>query len=239
MNELLATQGIGAGLAGDGMQNELLDLLLRMGSEWVLWLLLGLSVLAVALGIERLLFYLQERRPTLALQRALAAVRDGDLAQANTALTGQRSIGAAVVRTCIEHAPSGVASVEEHLLATIEAERGRYERGLAFLGTLGNNAPFIGLFGTVLGIIRAFNDLAADQSGSGQAVMEGIAESLVTTCVGLAVALPAVAVFNACARHVERVTSGAEGLGHTMLGYLKREEPRAPQSQGGAKQGGA
>lgn len=210
-------------LGGDGMQNDLLDMLLRMGSEWVLWLLLGLSVLAVALGLERLMFYLQERRPTLAVQRALAAVRDGDHARATAALAGQRSISAAVVRTCLEHAHAGTASVEEHLQATIEAERGRYERGLAFLGTLGNNAPFIGLFGTVLGIIRAFSDLAADTTGSGQAVMEGIAESLVTTCIGLAVALPAVAVYNACARHVERVTSGAEGVGHTMLGYLKRE----------------
>lgn len=221
-----------AKLGGDSVQHDLFDMLLRMGSEWVLWLLLGLSILAVALAIERLLFYLQERRPSAALQRALAAIRDGDHARASAALAGQKSIGAAVVRSCIEHAPAGVASVEEHMLATIEHERGRYERGLAFLGTLGNNAPFIGLFGTVLGIIRALSDLAGDTSGSGQAVMEGIAEALVTTCIGLAVALPAVAVYNACARHVERVTSGAEGLGHTLLGYLKSERGAGPK--GGA-----
>ena len=231
-----AMMAVDAKLEG-GQHDEMLDLLLRMGSEWVLWVLLGLSVLAVALGLERLLFYLRERRPALAVQRAIASVRDGDHARAAEAVAGQRSISAAVVRTCLEHAPAGVASVEEHILATLEAERGRYERGLAFLGTLGNNAPFIGLFGTVLGIIRAFSDLAADTTGAGQAVMEGIAEALVTTCVGLAVALPAVAVYNACARHVERVTSGAEGVGHTLLGYMKRADgppPQVPRGEGNA-----
>ena len=81
--------------------------------------------------------------------------------------------------------------------AIVEQERLRYERGLAFLGTLGNNAPFVGLFGTVLGIIRAFHDLAGNSLQGSQAVMAGIAEALVATAVGLLVALPAVATYNA------------------------------------------
>lgn len=219
MQMWLAAQA--AELTEDGLQGDLFDLMLRIGATWVLWLLLGLSVLAVALGIERLWFYLQERKPAAAVRLALKAVGEGDFERAKDAVKGQRSIDAAVIRTALEHAAAGPESVEEHIQATIEAERGRYERGLAFLGTLGNNAPFIGLFGTVLGIIRAFSDLAQDTSGAGQAVMAGIAESLVTTCIGLAVALPAVAVYNACARHVERTTAGAEGVMHSLLGYLK------------------
>ena len=82
----------------------------------------------------------------------------------------------------------------------MEAERIRVNlqlgKGLNFLGTLGANAPFIGLFGTVLGIIHAFKDLALTEGGGGPAVMAGIAEALVATAVGLLVAIPAVVMYN-------------------------------------------
>ena len=92
------------------------------------------------------------------------------------------------------HAADGPAAVEEHKAARRRAASAlRYEKRLAFLGTLGNNAPFVGLFGTVLGIIRAFHDLAGSALQGTQAVMAGIAEALVATGVGLLVALPAVA----------------------------------------------
>ena len=213
-----------------GVEADLLEILLRLGTRWVLWLLLALSVLALTVALERLVFFTQERRPRLAITQALAAVRSGDLARALAALRGERSMAAAVIRTCVEHAPDGPAAVEEHMLSAIESQRLRYERGLAFLGTLGNNAPFIGLFGTVLGILRAFHDLSGNLSGGASAVMDGIAESLVATCVGLVVALPAVAAYNACARHVEAASSSAESLGRTVLGYLKR----APDADGAA-----
>jgi len=75
--------------------------------------------------------------------------------------------------------------------AVVESQRIQYERGLAYLGTLGSNAPFIGLFGTVMGIVRAFHDLARSSAALGtQAVMAGIAEALVATAVGLLVAIP-------------------------------------------------
>jgi biopolymer transport protein ExbB len=119
----------------------------------------------------------------------------------------------------------GVASIEEHVKAAVENERMRFERGLAFLGTLGSNAPFVGLFGTVLGIIRAFHDLAANTAQGTQAVMSGIAEALVATGIGLLVALPAVAAYNSFARHVERCASAAAATSHQILGYMKSERP--------------
>jgi biopolymer transport protein ExbB len=78
-------------------------------------------------------------------------------------------------------------------------ERARYEARLTPLGTIGNNAPFIGLFGTVLGIIQAFHPLGkldASQAASNQLVMTAIGEALVATGVGIMVAIPAVAAFN-------------------------------------------
>ena len=207
----------------DTIDSQILDLMLRAGSRWVLWLLIGLSLAAVAIMAERVWFYLQERKPASRVAGALETLRDKGPADAAKLLEGSRSIEVAVLRTCLEHAGEGAAAVEEHKQAVLELERQRYEKRLAFLGTLGNNAPFVGLFGTVLGIIRAFHDLAGASLQNTQAVMSGIAEALVATGVGLLVALPAVATYNAFMRHVETAVASAEALAHEVLAYLKKE----------------
>ena len=201
--------------------SQVLDLMLRAGSSWVLYLLLALSVAAVAIMIERIWFFVHERRPTVALAESLAELRKGSASAALDRLADAPSMEAAVARECLRHAADGPAAVDERKAGAIEQQRARYESRLAFLGTLGNNAPFIGLFGTVLGIIRAFHDLAASAQGGTQAVMSGIAEALVATGIGLIVALPAVAAYNAFTRHVERCTSATEVLAHEILALLK------------------
>lgn len=208
------------------IDTRVLDLMLRAGSSWVLYLLLGLSLAAVAVILERVWFFAQERRPGMALDAALVALRTAGAPAALAKLEGARSMEAAVARACLSHASDGVAAVEERKAGAIEKERVRYERRLAFLGTLGNNAPFVGLFGTVLGIIRAFHDLAGSSMQGTQAVMAGIAEALVATGIGLIVALPAVATYNAFTRHVERATSAAEVIAHEILALLKTEPAR-------------
>jgi biopolymer transport protein ExbB/TolQ len=205
----------------DRIDSQVLDIMLRAGSSWVLYLLLGLSLAAGAVILERVWFYIQERRPAQAIADALVALRAGGPERALAKLSGVRSMEAAVARACLDHAADGVAAVEERKAGAVEQERTRYERRLAFLGTLGNNAPFVGLFGTVLGIIRAFHDLAGSSMAGTQAVMAGIAEALAATGVGLIVALPAVATYNAFTRHVERTTSASEVLAHEILATLK------------------
>jgi biopolymer transport protein ExbB/TolQ len=209
------------------IDSRALDLMLRAGSSWVLYLLLGLSVAALAVMLERLWFFLQERRPAHLLEEALTALRRSGVEAALAKLADARSMEAAVARACLSHAAEGAAAVEERKAGAIERERARYELRLAFLGTLGNNAPFIGLFGTVLGIIRAFHDLAGSSLQGTQAVMAGIAEALVATGIGLLVALPAVATYNAFTRHVERCTSSTEVLAHEILALLKVDPAHA------------
>ena len=217
----------------NGIDTQVLDLMLRAGSSWVLYLLLALSVAAVAVALERLWFFLQERPPRHALVDALRALHESGPEAALSKLAGARSMQAAVARACLSHAADGTAAVEERKAGAIEQERVRYERRLAFLGTLGNNAPFVGLFGTVLGIIRAFHDLAGSSMQGTQAVMAGIAEALVATGIGLIVALPAVAAYNAFTRHVERATSASEVLGHEILAQLKTEPARGGAAAAG------
>jgi biopolymer transport protein ExbB len=218
----------------DTIDATILDLMLRAGSRWVLWLLILLSLAALTVMIERLWFFVQERKPAAALTAMLATLRADGPAAAAKKLAGLRSMEAAVARACLERAPAGAAAVDEHRAALVEVERARYEKRLAFLGTLGNNAPFVGLFGTVLGIIRAFHDLAGASIQGTQAVMSGIAEALVATGVGLLVALPSVAMYNALIRHVETATAGAEAASREVIAHLKAAPGRG--DAGGAAQ---
>jgi biopolymer transport protein ExbB len=206
------------------IDTEILDLMLRAGSRWVLWLLIALSLGALAVVIDRIWFFIQERRPEDQIKKAVEALQKDSPEAALKALAGARSMEAIVLRSCIARADEGPEAVDEHRAAIVELERQRYEKRLAFLGTLGNNAPFIGLFGTVLGIIRAFHDLAGSTLQGTSAVMSGIAEALVATGVGLLVALPAVAAYNAFTRHVEASANAADAAAHEVLAFLKKKK---------------
>ena len=110
--------------------------------------------------------------------------------------------------------------------SAVALERRALERWLAYLGTLGNNAPFIGLFGTVLGIMGSFEELGRGARAAGatqaasQVVMTSIAEALVATAVGILVALPAVVAFNYFQRRLASLLSGTEVLSNLVLAYL-------------------
>jgi biopolymer transport protein ExbB len=211
----------------DSIDGTILDLMLRAGSRWVLWLLIGLSLAAITVMLERLWFFIQERVPRERIASAMAALRKDGPAAALGKLKGARSMEVAVARACLDQASAGADAVDEVRAAVVEQERARYEKRLAFLGTLGNNAPFVGLFGTVLGIIRSFHDLSGGSMQNSQLVMAGIAEALVATGVGLIVALPAVAAYNAAMRHVETTVGASDSTAHEILAYLKTQRGAA------------
>jgi biopolymer transport protein ExbB len=191
-------------------------------AEWVLWLLCILSVLSIAVMMERAFFYSKNRLGNH--EDVLMQLARGDLDQALTAVKDRPGMEAAVVREAVNQKAKGADTVEELIAATVAREKGQYERYLGFLGTLGSNAPFIGLFGTVLGIIKAFADLGTSGAKGAQvqqAVMAGISEALVATAVGLAVAIPAVVAFNIFTRTLKGITSRTNALGHAVVGHLR------------------
>src|SRR5690606_27270598 len=114
---------------------------------------------------------------------------------------------------------------------TATAERMRMERGLAYLATVGSNAPFVGLFGTVLGIIKAFHDLAQNVEAASEAVMAGISEALVATAVGLLVAIPAVVLYNAFSRWVRNRIARSESLADLVLARMTAPPAVAPPAR--------
>jgi biopolymer transport protein ExbB len=132
-----------------------------------------------------------------------------------------------VLREGLDWKDRGADAVQEVIDATMARERPRYERFLSILGTLGSNTPFIGLFGTVLGIIKAFKDLGVSGAKGAEVqstVMAGISEALVATAVGLAVAIPAVIGYNILQRSVKNTVARSTALGHALVGHLRAEK---------------
>ncbi|MFL5454364.1 MAG: MotA/TolQ/ExbB proton channel family protein [Myxococcales bacterium] len=195
-----------------------------MGAGWVLWLLVGLSVVSVTVIVERGVYFWR-RRMSHRFPRLLALAQAGDLADAGEIAEGD-SMEAEVARVAAVRSRSH-EQVAEAISSVIEKRRLSYEQGLFILGTLGNNAPFVGLFGTVLGIIRAFADLATSSKAGAQTVMAGISEALVATAVGLFVAIPAVLAFNIFQRLLKRVVGRSNALAHAIAAGLHAEKEAA------------
>lgn len=194
------------------------------GGTWVLWLLLVLSVLSVMVMVERAIAFSRCRfREQEFLQKLLPLLQEGNYEQAAVLCAASQAPEPRILLAGLQEVELGKEGVAELL----EAERIKVslslERGLNFLGTLGANAPFIGLFGTVLGIIHAFKDLALTEGGGGPAVMAGIAEALVATAVGLLVAIPAVVMYNFYHKRLQIIQERSHRLGRLLLAYLSNQ----------------
>lgn len=195
------------------------------GAEWVLWLLVILSVLSVYVMIERALFFNGVSGSDRRIRKSLlACLADGDVGGARSALKDCTGAGGHMVWDMLDVEDRGKLAIEAARDAARPAQKLRLEKNLAYLGTVGANAPFIGLFGTVLGIIKAFKDLADAglQAGgeSSTVVMAGISEALVATAVGLLVAIPAVVAYNVFQRRVKNMLGDADSLASASLGLM-------------------
>jgi len=191
-------------------------------ATWVMYLLVGLSAIQLALIIERAIVFWRVRSPKNLKARVREALASGSMKAVGMTVQGERSLEARVIASGVNNADRGVDAVDEIMHSTLVEEKLQLERGLSFMGTLGNNAPFLGLFGTVLGIIHAMADMSASAGGqASRAVLGGISEALISTAIGLMVALPAVAAFNYFQRKIKTRTSEAEALGGELMAQLK------------------
>jgi len=197
-----------------------------IGAEWVLWLIIALSLVSLAIIGDRLVLYLRTRERLLELEPLLVrALGRGDLAAARQ-LVARDTLVRNVLRSGFDAIDDGVREpevVEQMMLAALARERVRYDARLTALATIGNNAPFVGLFGTVLGIVMAFNQLGkAGAASANSYVMAAIGEALVATAAGILVAIPAVAAYNFAKAHVAGRVKQLEALMRTVLASLRR-----------------
>lgn len=177
---------------------QLIKALGNGGGDWVLYLLLLLSVFSVTLILERIVYFWSNSEPCgeILATGIAALVRKEGVAPRIKGPVGR------MLATAAESWELGPQRLHAAMIAQRLQERAAAERGLVFLGTLGNNSPFIGLFGTVLGIIKAFQDLGLSGNQGPSAVMTGISAALVATAVGILVAIPAVVAYNLCQRQI-------------------------------------
>lgn len=195
-----------------------------IGAEWVLWVLVILSFVNGYIMIERFIFFMKRSVDGQALRVKLEALfRKGQFSQAAELLKDDDSMEARVLLFGLRDWERGSESVSDLMQGAMATERTRYDKGLGFLGTIGNNAPFIGLFGTVLGIIGAFANLADGSAEASKLVMAAISEALVATGVGLLVAIPAVIAFNSFKGRAKKAQAQTDLLSHTLLSHLRDE----------------
>jgi biopolymer transport protein ExbB/TolQ len=196
------------------------------GGDWVIWALALASIAAVAAIYDRYQLLRAEGAALAGLRRPfLSALEDDDLEAARRALDARPGSAARVLTETLESLPRGPEASGQHLAAALSDERRRLEHRLLLLGTLGNNAPFVGLFGTVLGVIKAFHDLATSGAGP-EVVMAGLSEALVATAVGLLVALPCVFAYNALNKRVRDLIGETEALGRRLGASVRAEAKR-------------
>jgi len=202
------------------------------GAAWVMYVLIALSFVSLAIMLDRYLFFRKGKGNVDKLAADLVRkLRDGDRRGAEELLNKSSMLEAKIVRPALDWIDGGPEAVSEVLDASLTRERKEFERGLTFLGTLGNNAPFVGLLGTVIGVIESFHQLgSAGQNHEAMGnVMGGISEALVATAVGLLVALPAVVGYNLAQKKVGEIEANVSIITKQMLALLKSDHKQAQE----------
>ncbi len=197
----------------------------QIADQAVLWILVILSVISFGMILERF-FYLKNvaKQSADIRQRVKAAIHNHSIEDVTTIPKNPDTIEGRALGYAMKHInESGSNGLEEAFNSYALTERPDLERFLAFLATVGSNAPYIGLLGTVLGIMKAFNDLASSAEAGQQTVMAGISLALVSTAAGLFVAIPAVISYNYFQRQVKSTLQALDSVKELCLAYAKKK----------------
>jgi len=159
--------------------------------------LLACSIIAVAIVIERLVFFAQQHGDSKELLRQLGAkIAQDDIAGAIKVCHQNKGMLPKILEFGLLRGNKNRADITDALSIALMEHLNTLERNLSIIGTIAVIAPFVGLFGTVLGIIRAFDDIALKGNSTPAVVAAGVSEALITTAAGLFVAVIAVIFFN-------------------------------------------
>jgi len=168
--------------------------------------LLGISILSWWIIIERIIRFYQMKIDTKEfMEKIKKMVSKKDFDGATMLAESTPGPVAAVILAGLKNKDLDRVKLEAAMQRELNFEAERMQRYLDILGTIGNVTPFIGLFGTVLGIIRAFHDLSLATGGGPSVVANGIAEALVATAMGLFVAVPAVIAYNLFVKKIDSI----------------------------------
>lgn len=197
-------------------------------SSWVMDLLLLVSIMALAFVIERYVFWLRRRKSGGKLfNRIKNLIRSGRKEEALELLRGRKDPVSNLIRVALENDDLDEDGMNELLESTVLDERRAMERYLSALGSIGTIAPLLGLLGTVVGLIKAFHNIAVTGSGGPAVVASGIAEALLTTAFGLIIAIPVVVFYNYFANKALDTVNEMEAMKSKLLYLLVGSHHRA------------
>ncbi|MGE0826453.1 MAG: protein TolQ [Candidatus Binatia bacterium] len=244
MEGLLRRVAVQVGEGASQSQDSIIDMIGHSGPvvQMVLYLLLGFSIVSWGIVFYKFLQIYRARRQSerfatvfwetknfSAIHTAALEMRESPVAQVFragyqelTRITRMRN-----QTTVNEGEPTatdegGIENIERAMRRAMRLQITRLERGLVFLATTASTAPFVGLFGTVWGIMDAFRGLAVTKTSSIQAVAPGIAEALIATAVGLSAAIPAVMAYNYFSRQIRVLASDMENFVAEFLNIAER-----------------
>lgn len=187
------------------------------------YVLLALSVFSLAIIIERMVYYLRCGR--VSREELMEIVRDeykkGVFQKVVEVCRVVNTPMARVVEAGVSRKGMDVPALEDAMDRQITIEMSRMERRISIVGTIGSTAVYIGLFGTVLGIIKAFQDIAEKGSGGVSVVINGVSEALICTAVGLCVAVPAVIAYNYFIKRIEDLVRDMEVCASEVVELLR------------------
>jgi biopolymer transport protein ExbB/TolQ len=193
-----------------------------LGSSWVMYLLIALSVASIGAMVERYFFFKKRGTDGDEVGDELCKLlEEGHDDEADKLLRQSTTVEAEVLLASLRWAKSGPRALESAIDGQMIKRRRELERGMTLLGTLGNNAPFVGLLGTVIGVIVAFADLADGQNKvQMDKVMGGIAEALIATGVGLFVAIPAVVAYNVFQKKIGDIEDNVSSISKRLCAFV-------------------
>ncbi len=158
------------------------------------------------------------------MERIRRVLSGGDLERAMDICKETRAPFSGVVHSGLEVHDHHGKEISGAMEREITVETMKLERHISIVATIGNTAVYIGLFGTVLGIIRAFHDISAAGAGGMSIVIGGVAEALVCTAAGLFVAIPAVIAYNYFTHRVEHFVNEMELCASELVDWIDVEE---------------
>ena len=196
--------------------------------EMAIFIIMGLaSVIAFAVFVERyIIFSIVMRKEKFILNNFSKILENGNYEKPLRELSKKfpKSIYSRLITILLNNYKKGRKSLVDLVEGNILVERINLEKRLVVLNTLGNNAPFIGLLGTVFGIIKAFDDLGSLGSQAAEMVMKSISTALFATAFGLAIAIPIVMVNNYFTRKIKVIISKMEAISKEFLAELDRNK---------------
>lgn len=205
------------------MLTERLIIISSIAHEGILWCLMLLSVISVAVMLDRFFFLRNARlESALILSEMMSAVESGRNSHMKLIYDKYSLLPMGyILQTAWDHIINkGSSGLEELISSQIMTHKLKLEKRLGFLATLGSNAPFIGLLGTIFGVMESFEALGSP-NGSVDVVMVGISKALVATAVGLVVAIPAITAYNYLQKQWKIVVYHMESMKEVALSFSK------------------